>query len=1486
VPAFSPQVPESPPAEPIADGVAATPEPRDRCFVVGVGASAGGLEALQKFVGRLRRTGQLAYVVIQHLSPDFKSLMDELLIPHTELRVCRAQEGAEVEPDTIYLMPPKHEMTISGGRLCLTERESGGGLFLPIDTFFRSLAEDLQSRAVAVVLSGTGSDGSRGVRAVHEAGGLVAVQNQESAKFDGMPRSAIDTGVVDLILPAEDLAEALIRYADQDGRLSRQDDDSEQDVMGRIFTLLQRESGIDFGDYKGGTVGRRIERRLLMSDTRDLESYLQRIEQDPAELRSLYKDMLIGVTRFFRDPEAFQRLRTEVVPTLIDRLLPDDEMRIWVPGCATGEEAYSLAILTSEAFAERSRPPRFRIFATDVHRASLDLAGSGRFSRQHIAGLPADVRDAYFEPRQDEYQVRSELRERVVFAHHNILRDAPFTRLDLLSCRNLLIYFKPQAQRRLLTLFHFALKAGGAMFLGPSESPGPISDEFALIDARWKIFRKLRDVRLAPDVNVGGSGLSIGARMRANGRQSYEDPRVAKARDTLLRRFLPPSIVVDDGLKILHSYNGAGEFLVPRDGDPSLNLLDLLEGELRVAVAAALRRAQKESGSVSLGAITAQTHRGARRIRVVVDAVEDTARPHESWVVAFVPDDVTLPAVPPGPTLPGVADGQPAMVDLLKERITMLENELRATRESLQTTVEEMETNNEELQATNEELIASNEELQSTNEELNSVNEELYTVNGEYQAKIAELTELTADMNSLLEATEVHTLFLDRELRVRKFTPKVAETFSLMPQDVGRRFDSFSHTLKEERLADELRRVLDTGVTVEREVSDRGGRMFFLRILPYRTGESVDGAVLTLIDISALRRAQQKLAASEERYRTLVRSITAILWTADPQGNFVSPQAEWEAYTGQSWEAHSGQGWIDSVHQEDRDAFRQAWQTAVADKQAFAGEGRLWNRATGSYHHFVARAAPLADADGHVREWVGHVVDVHDSKAAELELRRKEQQIRAILERAPVFIYLKDLAGKYVLAGRQCLPVIGRSSAEVAGKTDYELLPVQLADQLRAAERRIIESGETTEDEVELDSGGETRTYLVTRFPLCDERNAIYGVAGIFADITERKRAADEAQQAVERRDRFLAMLSHELRTPLGAILNASNLLERQGAGAGAHERDIIRRQARHMAKLIEDLLDVGRITREQVVLQTQVLDLRELLLDVADTERLDAERFGLSVLLSVPEEPLLVRADSVRLRQIFVNLLSNCITYTPRGQIAISVVRTGGQVVVDVTDTGIGMTADDLSRIFEIFYQAPQTIDRPRGGLGVGLTLARQLARLHGGEVAARSVGRGHGSTFTVTLPLVDEVLPPDEVRAPRTTERLRIALVEDNEDIRETLEALLALDGHHVITAADGRRGLQLVLEQDPDIALLDLGLPGMDGYELARCIRTARGAGVFLVALTGYGREEDRQAVAQAGFDRHLVKPVEEAQLARVLSEVSARRKSRPRDGLPQI
>ena len=615
--------------------------------------------------------------------------------------------------------------------------------------------------------------------------------------------------------------------------------DAPPDVLARIFDLLRRECGIDFTGYKENTVGRRIQRRLLLTHSGDLAQYLDRIAQDPVELRSLYCDLLIGVTRFFRDEEAFQLLDRDVLPGLIDALGKDDELRVWVAGCATGEEPYSLAMAIAEAFRRRERPadvPRLR------HRRPQRVAGAGQrrrlFDREPSNACRRRCASSTFNRIATDFQITPELRSHVVFAHHNLLRDAPFTRIDLVSCRNLLIYFSPSMQRKALTSFHFALKVGGTLLLGPSESPASLGDEFAVVDGRWKLFRKVRDSRILPEVR-GASPLRV--EPPGGPRRPTEDGRVSRSRELLLQEYGPPSLLVDGDLRLLHTFNAA-----ERAADA--------EGRAPVAEPArpGRRRAARGAGGFD-PARPARPDAGASRRRVGHDAEGTAAGARGGSSGARPRAQRRRVGDQPGAERHRRARrGGPHEIEgsdrgeLMTERIAGLEGELRYAKENLQATIEEMETSNEELQATNEELVASNEELQSTNEELHSVNEELYTVNAEYQTKIAELTELTADMTHLLEATEVHTLFVDRDLRLRKFTPKIGEAFHLLPQDVGRRLDSFAHDIDDENLLPDLGRVLASGITIEREVRDVAGNSYFLRILPYRVGAKIDGVVLTL----------------------------------------------------------------------------------------------------------------------------------------------------------------------------------------------------------------------------------------------------------------------------------------------------------------------------------------------------------------------------------------------------------------------------------------------------------------------------------------------------------------------------------------------------------------------------------------------------------------------------------------------------------------
>ncbi|MCO5170927.1 MAG: PAS domain-containing protein [Planctomycetes bacterium] len=1436
--------------------------------VVGVGASAGGLEALQRLFEQAPLDAGLAYVVVQHLSPDFKSLMEELLARHTRLPIRRVVDGMLVEPDRIYLIPPNADMIIASGRLHLTERDPDQALTLPIDLFLRSLAEDVGPRAVAVILSGSGSDGSRGVRAVHEAGGLVVAQDERTAKFDGMPRSALDTGLVDHVLPPEEIPGVLVEHARSRPAqvvLAPRPSPVDPDGLGPMFALLRRDFGIDFSHYKPSTVVRRVQRRIALSDTPDLPRYLERLEREPAELDALYRDLLIGVTRFFRDPEAFARLRGAIEP-LIQRLEPAEEMRVWVAGCATGEEAYTVGMLIVDALQRLGRRPLLKLFATDVHRASLEVASAGRYEAEALRAVPPALRDAYFQPQGEGFVVRQELRSHIVFAPHNVLRDAPFTRLDLITCRNLLIYFQPHAQRKVLSFFHFGLKAGGALLLGPSETPGELSDEFQGVDEHWKLYRKRRDVRLVTDLRL--TAPEFQARGRRLARQDPNEQALLLAREALLEEFAPPTLIVDARGALLESLNGASAFLAARDGAPSLNVIELAHRDLKFSLAHGLKRALDRHEPSTFSAVRVRLEGGDQLVDI---GVRPLARGEhvESCVITL-----RQRAGVAAPDAPARGDD----MDLLAaERIDGLEHELRHTKENLQATVEEMETSNEELQATNEELVASNEELQSTNEELHSVNEELYTVNAEHQQKIAELLELTTDMDNLLSSTEVHTLFLDRDLRLRKFTPKVADTFNLLPQDVGRRLDGFTHSLRYDDLLQDVHRVLEGGDRVEQEVVDRDGRSFLVRILPYQARDGIAGVVVTLIDLSSLKRAQQDLQASEQRYRSLVRALAAAVWTCDRDGQVADPQPEWEALTGQRWPAYRGSGWLLAVAPQDQARVREAWAAAVQAGELCQVRALLWCEASRAHRHVELRAAPVLGAgDVGAEEWVATVSDVEEEVRTEQERRRLARHLQGILDNSPAFIHVKDLQGRYVLSNPGCRGYLGVAPEEAIARTDLDLLPVEAAERVRLADRRVALTGEVLEVEEVLPTPDGERTYLSTKFPLRDDAGGVSAIAGIAWDNTERKRAREAAKDAVERRDRFLAMLSHELRNPLAALVTATYTLRRPEMPAAARARapEVIQRQADHLARLLDDLLDVARVTSGRFQVRREAVDLLSVLARALEQHRDAFDAAGLELRVEAPDAPVSVDGDATRLQQVVGNLLSNAAKYTPRGgraELRLEVV--GERAVVRVRDTGVGIAPEHVDRVFELFFQDDASLDRAKGGLGIGLTLARSIARMHGGDLALTSAGKGQGAEFMLSLPLA---VPPEPAAADAAGDpaALRVVLVEDFSDTRELLVGVLEHAGHRVAAASDGLSAMETIGRVRPHVALVDVGLPGIDGYEVARRVRAAPdGRAIRLVAVTGYGRADDRQRALTAGFDDHLVKPLDPDLVLAIIEQVRA-------------
>lgn len=1306
-------------------------------LIVGIGASAGGLEALERLFDQMPEKTGCAFVVVQHLSPDFKSVLDELIARRTNIPVLLAQDNMALMPDTIVLNPPKKQLIVSGGRIYLTEKDPSEVVSYPIDLFLRSLAQE-GSRAVAIILSGTGSDGSRGLREVHAAGGAVIAQSIDSAAFDGMPRSAIETGFVDRILSPEEMPDALLERL-KNGKLTATPLEvvpEGEPGMELIMRLLRDAYGIDFSVYKPSTIVRRTERRAELAHIGTLEEFASRLAQSPAELDLLYKDLLIGVTRFFRDPAAFARLAREILPALIRGIGENEELRIWVAGCATGEEAYSLAIAVREKMDAVGRTVPVKIFATDVHQESLRIAGIGSYDAAALADVSPERRHNYFVHKEGRFQVIPEIRAMVVFAPHNVLKDAPFTNLHLVSCRNLLIYFEPAAQRKVLGMFHFGLRTQGYLFLGPSETPGDLSEEFEVVDNHWKLFRKRRDIRLNPDVRFAVSSRTRG---RAEGLPlppGRTDTTLFGAYDALLDEFMPPGFLVTSRRELAHSFGGASQYLRPRDGRQTFDLADMLDGDLRVAIMGAVQRVLAERTPVVYKGMRFELSDGSRQVDV-------TARPIRSRrggdLFALV---IIQPTATPTVALPTVAEIP--LDQAAREHIASLETELKFTRENLQTTIEELETSNEELQATNEELVASNEELQSTNEELHSVNEELHTVNSEFQRKISELVELNADMDHLQLSTEVHTLFLDKQLRIRKFTPQIAATFNLMPQDIGRPIEVFAHTLARATLMDDIRRVAVSGKSIENHVQDQSGSWFLLRILPYRRGVSFDGVVLTMIDITGVRRAE----AATERVQLLLSSI---------------------------------------------------------------------------------------------------------------------------LHNSPSQISIKDHLRRYVVANDSFRAMTSR---DPIGQTTEALFPAELAAILVAGDDDAITNNRVVQTEIKLPGPQGVRSYLSLKFPL-READGTVGVGCINTDITSVKQAEEGLREGVAQRDRFLAMLSHELRNPLTALYNSASVLGRRQLGGDERMwQDIILDGARQMKHLLDDLLDIARITQNKLALDRRELDLRTIVGPSVQTIAQSLSDKHIDLVQHLSERPLLISGDMLRLQQVLTNLLVNAVRYTPEaGRIVLTVESDANSAIIRVTDNGMGIEPQMLEQVFEPFVQghAPGVLAK-EGGLGVGLALVRHLVTLHGGTVSASSAGPGLGSEFLVRLPLLaEQAVHAASSNVPvEPPSGLRVLLVEDDPSGRKGLMELLTMDGLTVIDVASGEAALEAIDAARPDVLLLDIGLPGIDGYETCRRLRK-RYARLPIIALTGFGQESDVARAKAAGFSAHTTKPIDMDDLYSVIASL---------------
>ena len=1047
--------------------------------IVGIGSSAGGLEALELFLSNLPPETNMAFVIIQHLSPRHKSIMADLLMKYTRMRVLAIQDDKKVEPNCVYLNPPDKNVVILNRRLYLTEPTQSHGVNLPIDCFFRSLSEDQGEKAICIILSGTATDGTLGLKAIKGEGGMGMVQDPDSAKYSGMPISAITTGLVDFILPVEKIPAELIKYV-QHPYIERPDGietpkQQFRNYVQKILALIRTTTGHDFANYKQTTIRRRIERRMAVHQLDKIERYATYLQKTPAEIDLLFKDLLIGVTNFFRDAEAFEVLKTKVIPELIKNKNTDTPLRIWITGCATGEEAFSIAILLVEVMDTLRKQVNIQIFASDIDNEALEFARMAIYPDSIAADVSPERLNRYFLKDDNTYRIKKKIREMIVFANQNLIKDPPFSRLHLVSCRNLLIYMSPVLQKKILPLFHYTLTPQGILFLGNSESIGEYAHHFSVIDQKWKIFKrkeyamdKFTDYPKTPFYDV---------LQTPQGLEAKRVPTVADihnlAERIILDNYAPPCVLINEQYEIVNFIGQTDKYLAPPVGKASFSVLNMAREGLKYKLSTALHKAVKQKKTVLSTGIKIKHNSSFRTVNLVVRPLTESDFTQGFMLVMF--DDRT----PPVP----VQEEKAAAKDAVDPYLLSLENELQSTKEYLQTTNEELETSNEELKSTNEELQSVNEELQSTNEELEtskeelqSTNEELITVNAELQKKVEELSRTNNDMKNLLESVDIPTVFLDNDLRIKRFTAHATKVINLIHTDIGRPIDDIVTKIEGATLTEDARAVLDDLVPKEKEVMTRDGSCYSMRILPYRTVENViDGVVVTFQDFSERKQAEEgrkqlSTAVEQERdkLRTLIDSITDEIWFCDVEGNLAL--ANRAALGGLGIErieevVQPMLEWLPKPQIFTPDG-RPCAEEAAPLLRSLQGEALqeveelIRHPQTGEKLHRRVSSTPIRDNSGKIVGAVAVVHDITEDKRAEQSLSESEQRYRMLFEMATDSIVLIDVETKRIVAfNRSAHEHLGYTREEFAKLAIADFGAVESADDVEKHFAKIIDKG-------------------------------------------------------------------------------------------------------------------------------------------------------------------------------------------------------------------------------------------------------------------------------------------------------------------------------------------------------------------------------------------------------------------------------------------
>lgn len=1321
--------------------------------IIGIGASAGGLTALQRFLPAFEPDTGMAFVVVMHLAPDRESMLGTILQRDCRMPVVTVTERTQIEADHVYVISPALALEMSDGHLSVAPQTAIEKRRRAIDTFFRSLAFAHRERAIGIVLSGSGDDGAQGLKRLKETGGVAIAQSPEDAEFNSMPNAAIESGAVDFVLPVAEMPSKLTALWNNARSIQLPDPPADLDVqrsspsaemlaeeaLQSIKALLRERTGHDFANYKRGTVLPRLERRMQVRSVPDLVSYRKLLESDKNETHALLQDMLISVTNFLRDPAAFESLSNSLKEQVKNQSRTEP-YRAWIAGCATGEEAYSVAIVLQETLHDSRRP--ITIFASDIDQRAITAARVGLYPGSITADLNERRLRDFFKADPQGFRVTKTIRDCIVFSVHNMLGDAAFTRMDLICCRNVLIYLNREAQEQVLKSFHFALQPGGLLFLGSAETADACPHLFEALDKSNRVYRVItvKGVRQLPPLP---SRVPVIEPLPVHQEIAVTANRpLALLHERVLRELSPASILVDSDDTVLHVSERAFHLLRLPEGAPTSKLMALARVELRAELRAVISRAFATGKSAGSAPISLQINGQAHW---VVLSARPSKQVAPQGLVLVVFDEFEENLAP---------DGQPGatrnpVIEALETELQETQNRLRGMVGESTTSTEELRASNEELQTINEELRSTTEELETSREELHALNEELSTVNAELTIRIDEAAKANDDFQNLMTSVDIGTVFVDRQMLLKRFTPQAASLFNLLPADIGRPLMDIRHRLDYEALSDDISDVLRDLKRVDREVRSDRGRWYMVQIAPYRTTEDkIEGAVIALVDVTARRNAEDQLRATERRMARVAESMRdyAII-TMDAQGVMESWSKGAERIFGYTEEEAVGQPFLTLFVPEERQ--------------------------TGEAQNELQRAMTSGRCDDD--RW---------------HLRKDGQRI-----------FCSGITTPMHLDGRHGFAKIARDI------TDVEVRE-QRRNQALASER----------------------------------------IAG------------EKLQQANTLKDQFLAMVSHELKNPLSIIQMNAQLLS-HAPGIASNPRMLrsahsIVSAVSSQSQLVNDLLELSRANVGKVTLAPAVVDVADLVRNVLDAARSDALAKGIALVDRIESAPMFV--DPIRIEQIVWNLVGNAIKFTPDGgTVEVTLASKDFVVKLEVADSGIGIKADELPHIFDMFRQAGNAATLSAGGLGIGLALVKQLAELHHGSVEAQSSGIGRGTTFKVKLPRVMGKSDSQDVANNIVLAGARLLVIDDDPDYLYAFAELLTRQGALVTAATNAEDGLAHAKQSQFDLITTDAVMSGHDGFWLqAQLAGDPATSNIPVFAITGIGR---LKALA-AGFKVALDKPLD--------------------------